>query len=542
MSANTYSVVVDGRTLAGQETESVARNLAELFKRQPEQMQALLLGKSTTIRKGLDEATAKRYQTEIERAGASCHIVSESMVLEMDDVESATSIPYPQKMASVADELAGKKEGVAAEQQKAEALLATSPVVADGTFHWPALLFGWLWYCWKNMWSAGFGYFLWGGVGALLVAAFLTATGSSRWFIAMYWVVFFVFLGFRAKPDLQAFVTRGDKKRRLLVSGLVALLIAAFVPQLGDEMEGPMLGALLSPESTKAPPKDFMDSELMARAGISELGISVEAFMDILTALKQTNGESLKIVRWERQREENMYVATLQGMMNVRLVFEQYLNVPSHPVLLREVEVNGGQVPALAYVMTIVAAVSSQPEAMAALKKKRSEDPKNTKPVSPSSATQSSAPTQSGSMAFSVVKVEDNKRFGTRHGKLEVNEKDGVLTMNGERVMVDGKNLESDYIVAAYRLGETDVVLVSVYGGTLCPALHRAVTSKATGWAISQEFGTCSDHITAKQDGKSIVFEMPGFVGSHGSDEERKRAGQTRVRYVYENDKVVEQK
>jgi hypothetical protein len=53
MDSPNYQVILEGRTLHGRERDSVASDLATLFKRKLEQMQALLGGNETVLRSGL---------------------------------------------------------------------------------------------------------------------------------------------------------------------------------------------------------------------------------------------------------------------------------------------------------------------------------------------------------------------------------------------------------------------------------------------------------------------------------------------------------
>lgn len=93
MSPGTFNVVLDGRTLAAQDTSEVASRLAALFKTTAERVGPLLSGKAVVIRRGLDEQTAQRYLVAIERAGAACHIETETLEVELPPLLRCPSNP-----------------------------------------------------------------------------------------------------------------------------------------------------------------------------------------------------------------------------------------------------------------------------------------------------------------------------------------------------------------------------------------------------------------------------------------------------------------
>lgn len=64
-----------GEIAEGAERERVKANLAEMFKASPAQIERLFSGKPVTVKKGLDEATARKYQAALKRAGAVAEIV-----------------------------------------------------------------------------------------------------------------------------------------------------------------------------------------------------------------------------------------------------------------------------------------------------------------------------------------------------------------------------------------------------------------------------------------------------------------------------------
>src|SRR5258706_3469280 len=83
------------------------------------------------------------------------------------------------------------------------------------------------------------------------------------------------------------------------------------------------------------------------------------------------------------------------------------------------------------------------------------------------------------------------------------------------------------------RIGDADVVLVTLDGGKACPALYYFVTVKESGAKITHAFGTCSDLITIKRTGDSISVSMPGYQGDFESKRAQRRAALEKHLFVY---------
>jgi hypothetical protein len=77
MSDALYSVVFKGEVATGQDPETVKARLAQLFKIDPAKAAALFNPKGVPIKKRLDEATAKKYQLAMQKAGAIAEVVPE---------------------------------------------------------------------------------------------------------------------------------------------------------------------------------------------------------------------------------------------------------------------------------------------------------------------------------------------------------------------------------------------------------------------------------------------------------------------------------
>lgn len=76
MSDKTFEVVFRGRVLKGYETADVKKKLAALFKINEATAEKLFSGKRVTVKKGLDEATARKYRDVLRSAGANASIVT----------------------------------------------------------------------------------------------------------------------------------------------------------------------------------------------------------------------------------------------------------------------------------------------------------------------------------------------------------------------------------------------------------------------------------------------------------------------------------
>lgn len=70
MSKGTFAIVFAGQLVEGFSVEQVQVNFAKLFKVKPSRIAPMFSGKPVAIKKGLDEATAKKYQQVMSKAGA----------------------------------------------------------------------------------------------------------------------------------------------------------------------------------------------------------------------------------------------------------------------------------------------------------------------------------------------------------------------------------------------------------------------------------------------------------------------------------------
>ncbi|GAB4294115.1 MAG: hypothetical protein Kow0096_10100 [Thiohalomonadaceae bacterium] len=75
MSNTTFAVIFSGQLVEGARVEQVQANFSQLFKVELSRITPMFCGKPVTIKKGIDEATAKKYQQALLQAGAICQVV-----------------------------------------------------------------------------------------------------------------------------------------------------------------------------------------------------------------------------------------------------------------------------------------------------------------------------------------------------------------------------------------------------------------------------------------------------------------------------------
>jgi len=125
-------------------------------------------------------------------------------------------------------------------------------------------------------------------------------------------------------------------------------------------------------------------------------------------------------------------------------------------------------------------------------------------------------------LASTGALAQDTKSVTTRFGDLTVSD-EGVLLFKGSPVQPAVQANDSLDLSEPYKIGTSDVVLVTNNGGTGCPAEYYFVTVTKSGAKVTPSFGTCSDLMKVKRVGDSISVSMPGF----------ERAARERHLYIY---------
>jgi hypothetical protein len=89
----TYRVVIEGGVLQGFVPDEVRRRLAALAGRSEEVAAKMLSGRPSTVKRGIDEATASRYVETLKKIGVSCRLEQEILELDVDAPQISASPP-----------------------------------------------------------------------------------------------------------------------------------------------------------------------------------------------------------------------------------------------------------------------------------------------------------------------------------------------------------------------------------------------------------------------------------------------------------------
>ena len=121
-----FQVVFDGQLVEGSDPSQVKANIAKLFKMEVAKVEALFSGRRTVVKRGLDQATAQKYQIAFERAGAVAIIVDPN---EMAPSAAAPTSATPPAMESPPAEIDDDRPS---RLEIAEAGRAPPPLIARG--------------------------------------------------------------------------------------------------------------------------------------------------------------------------------------------------------------------------------------------------------------------------------------------------------------------------------------------------------------------------------------------------------------------------
>ncbi|QQD16936.1 hypothetical protein I6N98_11135 [Spongiibacter nanhainus] len=95
-----YDLYLSGELALGCDREAALRQLSALFKRPPEQVQKLLAGKATRIRKALSEDELNRYQQGFDKLG----ILTEARLCEPEKTQDRTAAAIAEHAAAASSE------------------------------------------------------------------------------------------------------------------------------------------------------------------------------------------------------------------------------------------------------------------------------------------------------------------------------------------------------------------------------------------------------------------------------------------------------
>jgi len=96
--AEHFVIAYKGQLAEGKTLELVKQGVAQLFKVDVTKVEHLFSGQWVSIKKGVDEATAKKYQGALAKMGAICRVVTESQFAELKLVPAipeSTTEPKP---------------------------------------------------------------------------------------------------------------------------------------------------------------------------------------------------------------------------------------------------------------------------------------------------------------------------------------------------------------------------------------------------------------------------------------------------------------
>lgn len=91
MSEELYEVVFYGEIVEGAELDQVKAKVAAMFKADAAKLAQLFSGKRVVIKKNIDQATAKKYQSALQNAGAQCEVKSLAEAAVAPSAESAAA-------------------------------------------------------------------------------------------------------------------------------------------------------------------------------------------------------------------------------------------------------------------------------------------------------------------------------------------------------------------------------------------------------------------------------------------------------------------
>jgi hypothetical protein len=89
-----YEIVFSGQLVPGAQADRVQANLAKLFQADAQRLALLFSGRRLVLKNNLDQATAEKYRSTMERAGAVAEIVAMPVEAQAG-VEAPAQVPDP---------------------------------------------------------------------------------------------------------------------------------------------------------------------------------------------------------------------------------------------------------------------------------------------------------------------------------------------------------------------------------------------------------------------------------------------------------------
>lgn len=126
----------------------------------------------------------------------------------------------------------------------------------------------------------------------------------------------------------------------------------------------------------------------------------------------------------------------------------------------------------------------------------------------PSASEEPTAPS-SPSADGQVVTPSPLEEIGqTRHGTFAT-DSDLVLYYGGKKIEPEIRGNSTLVVSGVYRVGDSDISVIKIVGGTACPALFHFIQTNDYGILVSPEFGTCSELADVKVLESGVSISMP---------------------------------
>ncbi len=104
-----FNVVFGGAISGGQKVEDVKKNLAALFKADPQKIDQLFEAPQVVLKRNVDYDQAMKYQTALQRAGAVCDV--KEVIQDIDQQAAAPTAPPPIQPQSGVHMVGGEVQG-----------------------------------------------------------------------------------------------------------------------------------------------------------------------------------------------------------------------------------------------------------------------------------------------------------------------------------------------------------------------------------------------------------------------------------------------
>jgi hypothetical protein len=132
----------------------------------------------------------------------------------------------------------------------------------------------------------------------------------------------------------------------------------------------------------------------------------------------------------------------------------------------------------------------------------------------------------------------------TRYGVVAADRENLTLLWRGKPLWPAGSGSFS-VVRHVSSWGQGELLLVQNTGGSACPALYRWIEVSQRGVRASPEFGTCSDlaypFLEESPEGQpQAVVRMVEHVGPLGTEALRRKAGRTRVEFVFSGGQLTQ--